>query len=231
MDLTGIHTLTFDCYGTLIDWETGILKLLRRILDAHKISLGDQEILELYATLEAEAESGAYRSYREVMGVVMKGLGERLTFKPSPLDLVALPYSMQGWQPFPDTVDALRSLKQRFKLAIVSNVDDDLFASNCERFKVRFDWVVTAQQARAYKPSPVVFEYALKQIGQPPEAILHVAQSLFHDIAPASRWGIKTVWLNRPSLRPGFGATPPTTARPDLELPNLTALTELLIGL
>ncbi len=226
LDFAGFQLLTFDCYGTLIDWEQGILGALRPLLAAKGKLLRDEEILETYAQLEAQAERGEYRPYREILQSVVLGLGLRWGFKVSPAEAESLPNSLAEWPPFPDTVGALRRLKSRYQLAILSNTDDDLFALTAKRLEVPFDHVITAQQARSYKPSPNNFQTMLARVNLPREKILHVAQSLFHDVAPARSLGLTTVWVNRRALKPGPGATPPADARPDFEVPDLGSLAE-----
>ena len=222
------EVLSFDCYGTLIDWESGILEALRPVLLRHNVRLEDEEILQLYAKLEAEAERKEYVKYKDILRWIVGQFGRRFGFIPTASELDCLVDSLGGWRPFPDTVSALQALKKRFKLAIISNVDDDLFASTAELLKVRFDWVITAEQARSYKPTLAIFKFALHKIGIPSAKILHVAQSLYHDIAPAKRMGLATVWVNRRAGREGFGATPPASIQPGLEVPNLSALVDIL---
>jgi 2-haloacid dehalogenase len=219
--------LTFDCYGTLIDWERGILAALRPVLDRHRIALTDDQALELYGEFESAAEAGPYRPYRDVLAMVMDGFGERLGFAPSADERASLAASVGDWPPFPDTVAALRALARRFRLVILSNVDDDLFAGSAKRLGVEFAAVITAQQVGSYKPDPRNFRALLDRLDIPPDRVLHVAQSLFHDIAPAHALGLTTVWVNRRHDRPGSGATPPATARPDLEVPDLATLAHL----
>ena len=125
--------------------------------------------------------------------------------------------------------EALRRLQERFRLGVITNCDDDLFAASSRRLGIAFDWVVTAQQAGSYKPDPHNFEFAFERIGLPRARILHVAQSLFHDHVPAKRLGLSTVWINRRHDRPGSGATPPADATPDLETHNMASFAELAI--
>ncbi len=230
LDLSQFQCLTFDCYGTLIDWESGILGALRPILAAHGRKLSDGGILELYSAIEAQLEAGPYLPYREILDAVVMKLAARLVFSPTAEQVHSLANSLPSWQPFPDTVPALRRLSERFRLAIISNTDDDLFASTARHLEVRFDPVVTAQQARSYKPSENNFRLALKRIGLPREQVLHVAQSLYHDIAPAKDLGLATVWINRRAGKPGSGATPPAPAAADLVLPDLASLAALVAG-
>jgi 2-haloacid dehalogenase len=227
LDLSPFHCLTFDCYGTLIDWESGILGALRPILAAHGRRLSDAGILELYAAIEAQLESGPYLPYRDILDGVMIKMAARLAFSPTEHEVHSLSNSLPHWPPFPDTVPALRRLASRYRLAIISNVDDDLFAGTARHLEVRFDPVVTAQQARSYKPSQNNFRLALERIGLPTGQILHVAQSLYHDIAPAKDLGLSTVWINRRAGKPGPGATPPASAAADLILPDLASLADL----
>ncbi len=228
LDFNRFEYLTFDCYGTLIDWEAGILGTLKPLLTAHQRDLSDEAILERFAQFEARGEAGEYKPYREVLEEVVRALGIQFRFRPRPREIHSLPESLKSWRPFPDTVPALRELKVRFRLAIISNVDDDLFAATAARLEVPFDHVITAQQARSYKPSPNNFRIALDRIGQPVEKILHVAQSLYHDVVPAKSLGLSTVWVNRRQGKTGAGATVPASATPDLEVPDLKSLADLV---
>ena len=224
----GVEVLTFDCYGTLIDWETGLWQSLEPLFRRYGVDVASERALELYADLESDIERGEYRPYREVLEAVLIGMGDRLRFTPSSSDVERFSRSVADWPAFSDSAGALEALRTRYKLAVVSNVDDDLFVHAARRLAVPFDWVVTAQHARAYKPSHSVFRTALALIGVAPDRILHVAQSLYHDVAPASALGLSTVWVNRRHGRPGFGATPPSDARPDFEVPDLWSLARTL---
>jgi len=227
LNFSQFECLTFDCYGTLIDWETGILSALKPILEGHHRSLTDDGILELYGTLEAQIESGDYLPYRLVLQRVTQRLGSRLSFPLYEGEATALADSMKHWPPFPDTVEALKRLKSRYKLAIISNTDDDLFAETAKTLQVPFDYVITAQQVGSYKPSHRNFERALAVIGLPKEKILHCAQSVFHDVVPAKALGIANVWVNRRAGKPGGGATKASTETPDLTVTSLKELADL----
>ncbi len=220
------QVLTFDCYGTLIDWETGLTKALRPIFASHRISVAAERALELYGEMEAEAERGEYREYKVVLQTALQGVGARLGFAPTADELQNFAYSIKDWPAFPDSARALQALKKKYRLAVISNVDDDLFAFSAERLKTPFDWVITAQQAKSYKPSLNTFRVAFEQIGVPAERILHVAQSLYHDIAPAKVLGLSTVWVNRRRGKEGPGATPPARIQPDWTVPDLQTLAE-----
>lgn len=230
LDFSRFRVLTFDCYGTLIDWESGIRDFFRPLLGRHGKALNDDEVLDLYAELESLAEHGDYLTYREVLRLVVHGFGLRLNFPVTPTEADALPTSLPGWRPFPDTVAALRRLKSCYQLAVISNTDDDLFAGTAKRLEVPFDFVITAQQVRSYKPSPNNFRQAMARIGLPREQILHCAQSRFHDVAPARSLGLATVWVNRRAGKATpWGASVPSEARPDLEVPDLKTLAALAV--
>jgi 2-haloacid dehalogenase len=228
MDFDRFEALTFDCYGTLIDWERGLLAALHPILENHGVARVDEdELLERFGRLEAEAEAGAFRRYRSVLGQVLTALGRDLGFTPGLEEVGGFAGSVGRWPTFPDTVDSLRTLGGRFRLAVLSNVDDDLFAGSARQLGVDFAAVVTAEQVRSYKPSPAHFHEVLQRLDLPRDCVLHVAQSLYHDIAPARDLGWTTVWVNRRAGRPGGGATAPAEATPHLEVPDLAGLAEL----
>jgi 2-haloacid dehalogenase len=220
--------LTFDCYGTLIDWEAGIIAVLRPILDQHDVEVDDASLLATYAELEAEAAAGPFVAYREILGRVVDGIARRFDFEATPAQKDALAASVADWPPFPDTQAALRRLSRRFKLVILSNIDDDLFEGTARRLDTPFHRVFTAQQIGSYKPATANFEYAMEKLGGGTSRIVHVAQSLYHDIAPANRLGLRTVWINRREGLGGTGATPPAEASPDLQFSTLEAFAEAL---
>ena len=227
LDFDRFKVLTFDCYGTLIDWETGLLAALRPILDAHGASAGDEYLLELYGQFETEVESGRYRRYREVLTAVLRRIGDELGFAPSEAEMAAFAASVGDWPAFDDSADALARLRERFQLAVITNCDDDLFAASARRLGEPFQWIITAEQVRAYKPDHAVFEHAWMTIGAPRERILHVAQSLFHDHAPAKELGLLTVWVDRRRGRARSGAMPPAEMAPDLAVPDMRTLADL----
>ena len=230
IDFGRFDVLTFDCYGTLIDWEAGILAGLRGILAPLGIDAGDDDLLERYARAEASVEAGGYLRYREVLARSAELVGRELGVQPDPAALAAFGGSVGAWPAFPDSADALARLHERFRLAVITNCDDDLFAASNARLGVTFDHVITAQQVGAYKPSTRNFEVAFERIGVPRERILHVAQSLFHDHVPAKGLGMTTAWIDRRHDRPGSGATPPADARPDLAVPSMAAFAEIALG-
>jgi len=224
LEFSRYEVLTFDCYGTLIDWETGLLSALRRILSAHGKLIEDATILKLYGDFEQRSEEGEFHSYRQVLESVVRRFGAQLGFNPTGAEAQSLPDSLPTWKPWPDTVAALQQLKSRYRLAILSNVDDDIFAGTRPQLGVDFDEVITAQQAQAYKPSLKIFELALNRINAPAHRVLHVGQSIYHDVIPAQALGLATVWVNRPSARPGVGAVKAADATPDLTVSSLAEL-------
>jgi 2-haloacid dehalogenase len=224
LDFNRFEILTFDCYGTLINWEAGLLPAIHRVLAAHGKDIDDATILKLYGDFEQRAEQGTYQPYRKVLESVVRDFGKELGFTPTAEEMRSLPDSLPGWKPWPDTVAALRQLKNKFRLAILSNVDDDLFAGTRPQLGVEFDEVITAQQAQAYKPSLKLFELALSRVNAPAHRVLHVGQSIYHDVIPAQALGLATVWVNRPSARPGVGAVKAAEAKPDLTLTSLAEL-------
>jgi 2-haloacid dehalogenase len=228
LDFDSYEVLTFDCYGTLIDWESGILGALRPVLARHDIDMNDDALLETYAGIEAGLEAGEHVLYAELLRRLMRELAARLGFEATGAELDCISASIKDWQPFPDTIAALRKLKGMFKLAVVSNIDDDLFKKSAARLRVPFDWVITAEQAGSYKPSHKNFQLAFETIGFPRKRFLHVAQSLYHDIVPARELGVANVWVNRRKGRDGHGATHPASATPDLEVADLDELTKLI---
>lgn len=227
IDFTSFDALTFDCYGTLIDWETGILNALRPILAAHAIGRDDEELLESYARHEVALEAGPYLVYRDVLAGALQKLGDELEFSPSDEELRAFSGSVIDWPAFEDSAAALQKLKRRFGLGVITNCDDELFAASNSRLGVEFDWIITAQQAQSYKPNLRGFELAFERIDVPRERILHVAQSLFHDHIPANQIGMSSVWVDRRAGCEGSGATPRANAQPDLTVPDMRTFAEL----
>ncbi len=230
LDFWQFEVLTFDCYGTLIHWEAGILAAARPILAAHGVVLADETLLERYAAAEAALEAGPYEPYRAVLAASLAAIAREAGVELDAEELERFAASVVDWPPFPDSVAALAALRSRFRLGVVTNCDADLFAASNATLGAPFDWVVTAEEAQAYKPSLRPFELALARLGRPVERVLHVAQSLFHDHVPAKRLGLATVWVNRRHDRPGWGATPPAEASPDLVVPDLASLAALALG-
>jgi 2-haloacid dehalogenase len=229
IDFSDVEALTFDCYGTLIDWEAGLTAAFRSVLDAHGIAHDAEDVLTRYARHEAAAESGPYETYAEVLASGLRGVAAELGFEPTDDQVALFSRSVEDWPAFPDSTAALHKLKERFRLGVLTNCDDDLFAASNRRLGVEFDWVITAQQVGSYKPDERNFFVALARVGLPKDRLVHVAQSLFHDHAPAKRLGLTTVWINRRHDRPGSGATPTADASPDATYPDMASFAEAAV--
>jgi len=226
LDYGAFDALTFDCYGTLIDWEAGILAGLRAVLDPRGVRPTDEELLERYAAAEAAIEAGPYRRYREVLGEGLESVASMYAVKPTAAEAAAFGGSVGDWPAFPDSRAALARLKARFRLGVLTNCDDDLFAASNRLLGVQFDWIVTAEQAGGYKPRIANFDLLLERLTVPRERVLHVAQSLFHDHVPAKSLGLSTVWIDRRHDRDGFGATPPARATADARFADMASFAE-----
>ena len=226
IDFTDVEALTFDCYGTLIDWEAGLTAAFRKVLDAHDVAHDPEDVLTRFARHEAAGEGGPYRAYAEILAGGLRGVAAELGFEPTDEEVAPFSRSVEDWPAFPDSTEALRRLKRRFRLGVLTNCDDDLFAASNRRLGVDFDWVVTAQQVGSYKPDTRNFEALFERVGLPRERIVHVAQSLFHDHVPAKRLGMTTVWIDRRHDRPGSGATPPAEASPDATFPDMASFAD-----
>ena len=221
--------LAFDCFGTLIDWGAGIVGFLQPALLARDAHVVDDFLLEFFAATEPVAQVDG-RKYGDVLREVLRRLGERLGFAP-PADLLdAFAASPAAWTPFEDTADSLRRLGQRFRLAIVSNIDNALFAETAKHLGMAFApetparLLITAEDVGAYKPDRRMFDAARAALGEDAR-ILHVAQSLYHDIAPASALGWDTVWIRRAS-----NAARPAAASPTWTFDTLAELADALLG-
>lgn len=228
MDVGSVRLITFDCYGTLIDWETGMLSAFRSLFWRNGKVVSDKKLLEVYGDAEAEIEAGSYQRYRTVLSETVQAMGRELGVDISAHDSRQFAASVPLWEPFPDTVACLQALARRYKLGIISNIDDDLFAGTQKKLGVKFDLIVTAEQVQSYKPSLRNFQEALRRSGLGKDEVLHAGQSVYHDIVPASFLGIANVWVNRPSIRPGAGAAKPASAQPQFEVQNLNELLALM---
>ena len=229
-DFDGFETLSFDCYGTLIDWEAGIVTAADRLLRDHGLALAGEAILEAHARHEARLEAGPFQCYRDVLVGVAGAICDEQGIRASDEELAAFGASVADWPSFGDSSEALARLATRFRLAVLTNCDDDLFAASNRRLGVSFATVVTAQQVGSYKPALRNFEVLLERLDAPRSRVLHVAQSLFHDHVPAKRLGLTTVWVDRRHGQAGPGATPPARVVPDLTVPDLATLADLAVG-
>jgi 2-haloalkanoic acid dehalogenase type II len=228
------RVLTFDCYGTLIDWETGILAVLRLWAVGVDIGASDGEILRVFGEAESAAEHDLPTAlYPDVLRATFARIATHFGKPEDSATADLFGKSVGDWPVFADTTDALKRLQRRFKLVVVSNVDRESFARTQKRLGIIFDAVVTAEEVGAYKPDAKMFRRALevaKEFGAEPENILHVAQSLYHDHVPAKRFGLKTVWVQRPSHRGEFGATkdPGVEVKPDLVVRSMRELADVV---
>ncbi len=215
-------TITFDCYGTLIDWRAGLARSFGELLGPGAVDRAD-ELFQAYARIEAQIEAEEYRPYRQVLSMVAQRLAKRFGFELSPQRAELLAETLPRWPPFGDTNAALALLKQRYRLGVLSNIDGELFAGTARQFEITFDFVVTAQDVRAYKPAHAHFERLISMHCNR-EEVLHVAQSLFHDGAPADRLGLAFVWLNR------YEDVNETTVRPLAIYPDLVSFAKAARG-
>jgi 2-haloacid dehalogenase len=233
MKLADFKVLTFDCYGTLIDWETGILAGLAALASRAQGSLSRDQVLEAFAQQEAaqEAETPAM-PYSQLLAVVYKRLAKSWGTTTTNEEANTFGASVPDWPEFPDSAEALQYLHRHYKLVILSNVDRLSFRSSNVRLKVKFDAIYTAQDIESYKPSDRNFAYMLERLrsdfGLDKPDVLHVAQSLFHDHAPANRAGLASVWIDRRHAGRGWGATvpPPETPHYDYRFESMAAFAD-----
>lgn len=215
-----IRTVTFDCYGTLIDWSVGLKQSFQAIF-GDAFHRHEREWFDAYVEEEAGLEAGAYQSYRTILAQCVERLAARFDLPLSPNQGDDLANSLLGWKPFADTNAALTRLAKRFRLGVLSNIDDDLFRGTARHFAVEFDFVVTATQVQSYKPAPGHFRRMLESEG-PGTQVLHVAQSLYHDGAPAQELGLAFAWVNR------YKQSNSTGVRPTVETMDLQTLANIL---
>ena len=226
LDFNKYEWISFDCYGTLVDWETGISDAVAGIFARHGVRRTTTEILAMFSDAEPRVQSsGEFLEYRRVLRDVMEIMAWEASIRLPQAEAGYLPDSLPGWPIFPDATGALQAMQSRYKLAIISNVDDDLFAGTAAKLGIAFDAVITSQQAAAYKPDLRNFHLARELMGVESDCWLHVAESLYHDIGPANRLGIDSVWVNRPDRG---GGSRRTDAVPSLEVPDLAAMGRLM---
>ena len=232
MRLSDFGVLTFDCYGTLIDWESGIAAGLAPLAVAAGGKLGREELLALFAAYEPPQEAATpHLKYSDLLTIVYKRIAEHLDV-PAPLDECArFGLSVGDWPAFPDSAGALAYLKQHYRLVILSNVDNRSFAASNKKLGLTFDAIYTAEEIGGYKPSPRNFDYMLSNLerrGIAKAKILHTAQSLYHDHVPANAQGLASAWIDRRGDKAGGGATKPVAVMPrlDFKFPSMAALVD-----
>lgn len=230
MRLTDFKVLTFDCYGTLIDWESGMVEALNPLTSTTDRPLTRNEILEAHARHESSQQRQTPSMlYRDLLSVVYKRLAEEWGVPASHEECVVYGRSVRNWPAFPDSSDALQYLKKHYKLAILSNVDNETFSHSNRRLKVEFDAIFTAEDIGSYKPSLRNFEYMLEKlqgVGLARTDILHTAESLFHDHKPANDMGLASCWIFRRKQETGFGATMDPGETPSYDF-QFTSMAEL----
>jgi 2-haloalkanoic acid dehalogenase type II len=230
MRLADFKVLTFDCYGTLIDWESGILAALRPLLV--KVAVDDEAALAAFAQHESALETAQPSlNYRKLLTECYRGLATQWNAAITDAEAERFGTSVPDWPAFPDSATALAYLKQHYKLVILSNVDRASFAESNRRLDVAFDAVCTAEDIGSYKPDKRNFDFALKavkeKLGFAPKDILHTAQSLFHDHQTAKAIGLATNWIDRRMGRSGSGATAPVEGvKTDFHFPSMAAFVE-----
>jgi 2-haloacid dehalogenase len=232
MLLTDFDTLTFDCYGTLIDWESGMIDALKGLAARAAHPLTRDQILEAHAHHEASQQRYTpAKRYRDLLPIVYKRLAEEWGVHATHEDCVAYGQSVGNWPAFEDSPGALQYLKRHFKLVILSNVDNETFQTSNRRLQVEFDAIYTAEDIGSYKPSARNFEYMIEKlegIGVRREKILHTAESMFHDHKPANDCGLRSCWIFRRHAQYGFGATmnPGQMPHVDFEFHSMSELAE-----
>lgn len=231
MQLSDFKALTFDCYGTLIDWESGILTSLSQLTARVPRELTKDEILEAHARHESgqQAQTPTMR-YRNLLPIVYKRLAEEWGVVVTQDECEVYGQSVRSWPAFPDTVGALQYLKKYYKLIILSNVDNETFVFSNNKLGVDFDAIYSAEDVGSYKPSDRNFEYMIRQVanlGLRKEDLLHTAESLFHDHKPANQHGIANCWIHRRYQKDGFGATMPPAEMPACDF-RFTSMADLV---
>jgi 2-haloacid dehalogenase len=232
MNLSSFKVLSFDCYGTLIDWESGIVTALQPLIRRAKVNLGDETILTRFAAYESAQQAATPdMRYAELLSMVHARLATEWGVSDDVAEDRRFGASVGDWPAFPDTVAALRALQERYRLVILSNVDRDSFRSSNDRLGITFDGIHTAQDVGSYKPDPRNFSWLVDRLaeqGFEKSDILHVAQSLYHDHAPANAIGLASAWIDRRRDAAGWGATmpPPADVRYDYRFESLAALAE-----
>lgn len=215
-------TISFDCYGTLVDWESGIADVFCDTAATDGVTLDRDAVLTAYHEIEPKVQAGSYRLYREVLSETALRVAEWLGWPLTHSGVSFLAESLPDWPVFEDTRPALERLKSRFDIAILSNIDDDLLQATLARIAVEFDWTVTAENTRSYKPAHPHFREAIRRAGGDRGRLLHAAQSYYHDIAPATGLGLSAIWINRKGEDQPAGRSPLLTVR------NLAALADWL---
>ena len=214
--------VTFDCYGTLIDWESGIKNTIKAILDDKGVRGNIEQLFRTREDLEFDLIQSEYRRYREILALSLKETFVQFQLPYSNRDGERLAESVPDWPVFPDTVKSLGRISRMSRVCIISNIDKDIIARTRDRMGVRFDLIITAQEARSYKPNIRPFHLALGKLKVRSSEVLHVSSGFRYDLPPAHQLGFKTAWINRKREKP------PANFSADYEFSNLSELAEFL---
>lgn len=222
LDPARVEILTFDCYGTLIDWETGLRAAIGELAADHSLSADVEPLLVEWEAIQFELIAGPYRRYRDVLrdSLARTFAGRGVTLTPRESNLLG--ERLANWRPFDDVGDSLAQLRRRYKLAMLSNIDDDFLHASLRQIAVPFDELITAEQVRSYKPRLAHFEEALRRFGRPPHAFLHCAFGFKYDQRPALSLDMQTAWIKRP------GWIRDDEAAPTIEVGSLRELADKL---
>ncbi len=220
--MTKFAWVTFDCYGTLIDWDAGVKSFLSELLIRKGVSADIESLHQRWEAVQFELIQREYRPYKEILRLSLEATLREFGIPYEPEDGDAFAASMPTWKPFPDVPKALRELKRHARIAIISNTDNDILRESVKLMGVDFDALVTAEDAKVYKPSPRIFEFALQRLNELPERILHVAFGFKYDLAPAKQVGMKTCWLNR------SGEPKPEGVEPDFVVSTMEEVVRLV---
>ena len=218
-----IKLISFDCYGTLVDWKSGVLNTLVPLFNDYLLDISEEEIFELFTKFDAEVIHSDFIYYRNVLIEIMKRFSNALNINLMKSDLDCLVNSLPNWPPFGDTSSSLKKLKNKYKLALITNSDNDLIDKTLSFLGVKFDYIITSAKVKSYKPSLNNFITSMEEFNLPPNQILHVAQSIYHDITPCNKLGIRNIWLNR-YVDP---SPVDTIEKPGFEIRSLTELVGL----
>ncbi len=233
MRLTDFKVLTFDCYGTLVDWESGMIEGLKGLASRAGRSLARDEILQAHARQESSQQQFTpAMPYRQLLAVVYKRLAEEWNVPVKWEECLEYGRSIRNWPAFPDSVEALQYLKKHYKLVILSNVDNESFSYSNKKLQVAFDAIITAEDVGSYKPNSRNFEYLIDKLaglGIEKSEILHTAESMFHDHAPANSLGLASCWIHRRHGKAGFGATMNPGALPKYDF-KFTSMADLALA-
>ena len=219
-----ITFVTFDVYGTLIDWESGIADAFEKEASRDGFSIDRNQVIELFHPIEQEIQGGSYELYAEVLRRTAVRIAKELDWPLEPSRSGFLPDSLMRWAPFKETLPALKKFGQNYKIGLISNIDDKLLGQTRRHIPVDVDLVVTAQQVRSYKPDPAHFKECERRIGGK-KGWVHVAASHYHDIEPCAKLKVPTVWVNRHKEQLDAGQKKPT-----VEVPNLREAFKVISG-